>query len=153
MHMRGITLLEILIVIAILGLLSTVGFEVIRNFSKTISLTSSVEDGRSLLLEARTKTLSSQGEMQYGVHFATTSMVLFAGTSFPSATSTEKTATLGSPAIISGIVLLGGGDDVVFNRLTGRTAESGIVVFQYVSETGTTSRTLRIGETGIISIE
>ena len=75
-YKKGITLLEIMVVIAImLGLL----LMTIETFSKLGATRALDTDTQAIILElekARSLTLASKNEMQYGVHLDTTSITL-----------------------------------------------------------------------------
>ncbi len=150
--MRGFSLLELLIVIAIVALLATIGLSPLLSFKKTGDLNGALETAVSLLLEARTKTLSSENESRYGVHFGGDDTTFFKGTVFTEGASGNEVAPLPSSVEIASVSLQGGGNDVVWNRLTGETDTYGIVTFRLKSDNSKV-RTLRIEKTGIISTE
>jgi len=153
MHaVKGLSLLEILIVIGILILLAGLGAGSLPLFKKTTDLNSSVENGVSLLLQARSKTLSSQEESQYGVRFESGRMTLFRGHVFSSGDPQNQESILPSSVEISDVLLNGGGSDVVFERLTGETIQYGTITFRLTSDTLKT-RVITIGSTGVVSVE
>ena len=148
--MKGLSLLEIIIVIGILALLAALGTGSLLQFSKTTDLNSSVEGSVSLLLEARSKTLSSQEESQYGVHFESDKIVLFKGAAYSSSDPLNEETVLPLPIETASISLNGGGSDVIFKRLTGETDQYGTVTFRLKSDTSRT-RILIILATGVVS--
>ena len=148
----GFTLLEILIVIAIFSVVAGVGISPLLSFKKTSDLNGALETGVSFLLEARAKTLSSESDSRYGVHFSSRNVILFKGAMFTEGAQGNKAAPLPSSVEIGTISLNGGGDTVVFNRLTGETDAYGTVVFRLKSDT-TKTKILRVEKTGIVSTE
>ncbi len=145
----GFTFLEIVLVIAILGLAITV---VSLSFSKLES--SQVLDKSSLsvvsvLSEARSATLSALDDSQYGVYFQDDQMVLFKGGSYATSTQGNATTTLHSLVGIRNISLSGGGSVVVFKRLTGSTDQSGTLDVYLRSDPSRYKR-ISIGGTGVI---
>jgi hypothetical protein len=77
------------------------------------------------LEEARGNTLDSLDGSEYGVRFYIEYAEVFKGASY-SESGIFRTYALDEPVIIEE-VSVGGGSDVVFERLTGRTANSGFV--------------------------
>ena len=148
----GFTLLEILLVIGIFAVLAAAGVSPLLLFKKTSDLNGTLETGASFLLEARAKTLSSENESRYGVHFRHEATVLFKGAAFTEGALGNEVAPLPSSVEISNVSLQGGGNDVVWNRLTGEADAYGAVAFRLKSDTSKV-RTLRIEKTGIISTE
>lgn len=148
--MKGFSLLEIIIVIGILILLAALGTGSLLQFSKTTDLNSSVEAGVSLLLEARAKTLSSQEESQYGVHFESGKIVLFKGAAYSSSDPLNEETALPSSVETASISLNGGGSDVIFKKLTGETDQYGTITFRLKSNTASV-RMLSILATGVVS--
>src|SRR3989338_580744 len=107
--MRGFSLIEILIVIAIFTVVASVGVSPLLRFKKANDLSAALETGVSLLLEARTKTLSSEGGSRYGVHFESARITLFSGDAFAEGAAGNKAAPIPSSVEIQDISLLGGG--------------------------------------------
>lgn len=147
---QGFTALELLMVVAILVILSVIiitPFAAFRN-SKVLDTTS--EETLALLSEARGNTLSAKDGYQYGVHFEASQIVLYRGATYSSSDVNNKAAVLDSAIEVSSIVLTGGGSDILFDKLTGKTAQSGSVVIRVKSDT-TKTRTITIVGTGIAS--
>jgi len=147
MKNRGFTLIEIIVVLAIGAFLT--GF-VALSFSKVNEhevLNTNSDLIVSILNEARSMTLSSVGDTGYGVHFDTDQVVLFRGTSYSSGAATNLPTTLNSRVALRNISF-GGGNNVVFNRLTGATAQSGTLQI-YLKSATTTYKTISVSGTGI----
>lgn len=147
----GETVVQLLVVVAILGLLARI---IVPSFTKNRSvnaLTGSVDDVVSTLVTARTKTLASYNGSQYGVRISNNSVTLFTGSSFNQSSSSNVSYALDSAVTIpSGTVSLnGGGTDVVFDRLTGGTSNYGTIVVQLSD--GSISKTITITKTGLVS--
>lgn len=149
---RGVSLLEILVVIAIFSVIAVVGIAAFSSYRQRIDISSVSENTASYVSEARAKTLSSKNEMQYGVHFETGKVVLFSGATYNSADSTNVVYTLPSTVEISSIALAGAAVDLVFQRLTGETLEYGTVEFRLTRDTSVT-RTLSVSAQGAVAIQ
>lgn len=102
----------------------------------------------SVLTEARSMTLSSINGYSYGVHFDENQVVLFQGNVYNSTASTNFPTSLNSLVGIQNVSLVGGGNEVLFNKLTGATAQSGTLQV-YLQSATTTYKTVTISPTGI----
>jgi len=141
-YRKGFSLIEVLIVIAVLAVIATV---VLPQFSKVREnqvLKSGVEDILSSLDKARANTLSSLHSSSYGVHFEAGQIVIFKGTSYSSGDSNNETVSIVSPASITS-----GNFDVYFNRLTGAPSNTGAITIT----TPNYSKTITISATGVAS--
>ena len=150
--MRGFSVIEILIVVAIFAVIASIGAAPFVFFKKARALDAAVQESVSALLEARARTLSSRNASQYGVHFNADSATLFSGAVFNPNASDNEEKIFAPLVLISAISLEGGGSDVIFKRLTGETDFYGTVTFRLTAG-GARERTLRIGKTGTVNIE
>jgi len=144
----GFTLLEILMTIAIFTIITVIIVAPLSDFRASRVLDAGVEDVVTILNEARIDTLSSKNNSQYGVHFESTRMVLFKGTTFVEPDSNNKEVLFDSALEMPSILLNGSGVDVVFERLSGSTNQYGTIVLR-VKNNPSTSITITIEQTGI----
>ena len=126
-----------------------VSFSSFRN-SKIVDISA----GRilSVINEARVKTVSSEDYSRFGVHFETSRVVFFKGDIFtePNPANTE---TILSPLVeISNISLSGGGVDIVFQKLTGKTGNYGSLRVRLKSDNNK-YKTISVKSTGIANIQ
>ena len=147
---KGATMVEILISILILGILLTVTFFSLNSFRKAQALAASEGDMISVLEKAHENTLASINSTNYGVHFTSTQMTLFTGSTYASGTSTNVVTTFDSNVTLSGITLTGGGADVIFDRLVGTTSDYGTLVVS-VAGNNSQAKTITITKTGLVS--
>ena len=148
---RGFTLVEILIVIAIIATLSGLSFSAFHNLNASRALER--EAGRVVaeLQKARSLTISSKNNAQFGVHVQSSQVTLFQGTTFIAGSSTNSVTSINPLVTISSISLQGGVSDVIFQRITGKTSGSGTLV---VSRIGTSAiKTITIYATGLIDVQ
>lgn len=145
---QGLTLAEILIALAIISIISALMLGAFASYRGNQGLSKDTEMVVEVLRQARVQTLVSKNASPYGVHFATSSIVLFAGTSYSPGLSSNVTFELMSPRAAISTSLLGGGSDVVFDRLTGETSQSGSVTLS--SSAASTTKTIVIYKTGTI---
>lgn len=148
---KGITLLEVLIIIAIVGIVSSIAFVNLSQFHNEQALKNTTIDIVSLLNKARQKTLSSINSTNYSVHFDTNKAVLFTGSIYSSINTTNEINNFSSAVIIPtvGGLNIGGGNDVTFERLTGDTIGGTIIV--RLSSDVTKQKIITIYKTGVIS--
>ena len=139
----GFTLVEILIVIGIVALVTTIVVIPFASFRDAKLLDGATEDILSFLHEAQTRTLSSDGGVAYGVSFESDRITLVPD---------NKEVLLHNHLTISDISLLGGGAMVMFNRLTGATDESGTVTVSLVADNNQ-QRVIAISRAGSAGIK
>lgn len=152
MRSEGFTLIEILAVITIAAILFAIiisGFSGLRQHS---DFNLAGDDSISFLQEARAKTLSSDSASVYGVHFETNKFVFFAGNTYNPLDSSNKDRLLPPTVEMSPTNLNGGGDDVIFKRLTGETDQYGTITLRLTSDP-TTTRIIEISSTGLANIQ
>jgi len=147
---NGFTALEILMVVAIIGLLSAIILAPFAAFRNSKVLDTASEETLALLSESRGDTLSAKDGYQYGVHFETTKIVLYRGATYSSSDTSNKVVLLDTALEVSSIALTGGVAEVLFEKLNGKTSQSGTVIIRVKSDT-TKSRTITIMGTGVAS--
>jgi prepilin-type N-terminal cleavage/methylation domain-containing protein len=146
---RGFTIIEMLIVIAIMVVVAVIVFWSFRGYRDKQALDGAAEAVVGALAQARERTVASNNAAQHGVHFATDQITIFRGASYPGAD--QELISLNPAVEISAISLSGGGSAVVFERLTGGTATGGSVTVSLVSDSSV-SRGIAITTTGLIEL-
>ena len=145
----GFTTIELLMALGILALLITIVFSISVDVRKSQALQKDTETIVEILREARSDTLSSQSDTNYGVRFASSTITIFPGSSYSSGNPLNRIFELNASDTILTITLTGGGSNVVFNRLTGETSQNGAVVVS--SPTTSKTKTVTIYKTGLVS--
>lgn len=135
---KGITLIELLVGIGILIILAAMSALAFRYFQRESDLNNSTKEIIAFLRLAQNKTLASEGASQYGVFFNTLTTpheyILFKGSDYTLRdTSFDEIHKLPKTIEIYEIDLQGG-SEVVFDRLTGTTSQSGSVSLRLISE-------------------
>jgi len=148
-HQKGITLAEVLLAIAIVGILATIVLPGFTKIKKIQILKSTTEEIVSVLEKARSQTLASLNSSSYGVHFETNRVIIFSGTAFSSDEVTNQVVDLISSATITNINLNNSATDLYFNRLSGLPNTSGTIT---VEVPGISSKTITISATGSASV-
>jgi prepilin-type N-terminal cleavage/methylation domain-containing protein len=141
---RGFTALEILIVIAILGILVAVIFPPLINFRRSSVLNVETQEMVTLINKARLSSMSSKGDVQYGVHFATTSITIFQG-------ATYVFGATGNEEHVFDPTVNGGGTDVLFQRITGATDQNATTTLSVVANTSASS-TVVVRSSGVVTL-
>lgn len=149
---KGFSLVELLIIIAIMFLITLVFMPSLIDFQRKQSLKNTTENVISLLNKAKSDSLSSLNLNNYGVHFEDNYMVYFSGNIFSESGSDNKTINFESGTSIpsGGINLNGGADEVIFPRLTGDITGYGIIIIQLTAKPDI-QKIITISKTGAIS--
>ena len=145
----GFTLAETLMVVSITIMVSAITMFSFSAYGSTEAISKDQAKVVSVLEKARALTLNSYNSSQYGVHFASSTVTIFTGVTYSSSTPSNIVTTLNSKVQISGVALAGGGNDVIFNRLSGETNQMGTTTLSLVSAS-TTMRTVTIYRSGLI---
>ena len=150
-YKKGITILELLIVLAILGLFIALTLFQFSKFREQQVLKSSVNDTLSSISKARSQTLSSLNSFVYGIHFESDKVIIFKGTVFNNNDPLNEIINIISPATISNVTLggiSGTSGEMYFNRLYGVPSKTGMVTISIPSS----SKVITISATGSASI-
>ena len=136
-HNNGFTLIEILLVIAVLIILLTMSIVALLPFQKQSDLQSSSQEIINALRRAQNRTLASENDSTFGVFIDTISSphryTLFQGTTYASRDPSFDEISLLSESIEFFVVDLGGGDEIVFDRLEGTTSQPGDITIRLKS--------------------
>ncbi|MEX0933184.1 MAG: prepilin-type N-terminal cleavage/methylation domain-containing protein [Candidatus Paceibacterota bacterium] len=146
---RGFTLIELLVVIAILLVVGSIVITGFKNFQIRQTLELSVKEVRQMLEFARSETLASRGDTQYGVYLDTDKAVLFEGASYTEGEVGNDVFELHPQVSLSQISLVPISDEILFSRGTGEPSSAGFIEVSLVHNPSTT-RTITITTTGII---
>jgi prepilin-type N-terminal cleavage/methylation domain-containing protein len=149
---RGFSVFEILIVVAIVAMLSVIAVYGSYHFARSSEAQAAADNIISALSEAHSFTLSSKNDMQYGVHLESGQAVLFSGATYSSSGPNNKIFSMPRGAYISAITLNGGVTDVVFARMTGEVGGYGRVVVSSKSH-DVPDKTITILSSGIFSAQ
>jgi prepilin-type N-terminal cleavage/methylation domain-containing protein len=147
----GFTLTELILVVAVIAVLSTIMSVSLSRYTGSRALLGMSGVIGSVLEDARSRTLSSQGGSQYGVHLVSGNVTLFRGDTYSSGDAANEVTPLDARIIVTP-TLSGGGTDVVFERLTGQTDMYGTIRLT-LSGTASFSKTITIQKTGLLSYE
>ncbi|MEK7493816.1 MAG: prepilin-type N-terminal cleavage/methylation domain-containing protein [Patescibacteria group bacterium] len=131
---KGFTLIEVVVAIGVLAIISTTLFIGFSRATESADLKTSAFKVVDTLQFARTRTIASLASSQYGVHFEAGQYVLFRGATYNASDPDNIVYALPSRVEIATIALTGGGSDVVFDRITGKTAQNGTVSVRLIAD-------------------
>jgi prepilin-type N-terminal cleavage/methylation domain-containing protein len=148
---KGFTLIELLVVISIILILTLISLQGLQTFAYRTGYIGASRTVLGALEEARARTLASDGGISYGVHFETNSVTIFQSPTYVAGATTNDTRLLPARTSIDTVTLNGGGNDVIFARLTGKTTSSGTIRV-IVTADASASRTITVYPTGFSEI-
>ncbi|PIP69038.1 hypothetical protein CO033_00995 [Candidatus Nomurabacteria bacterium CG_4_9_14_0_2_um_filter_32_10] len=151
-YRRGITAIEILLVVGIIGILSLIVFPQFSKIKENQVLKNTVENVVSTLHNAQSKSLASLDSSEYGVYFQSDQIIVFKGTSFIPDTVGNEVMNIVTPATISNVTLNSVSDisgEIYFNRLSGSPSKTGTITIS----TSSFSKIITIYSTGAVSVD
>jgi len=147
----GFSLIEILIVVSVLTILAGLIAPGFSFFKKQSSLDGATQEIIHALRLAQNKTLASEGDSNFGVYFEANKFVIFKGLTYSVSSANNEVYSLDSSLKISSINFGGAVAYVVFERLTGNTANYGSLVVEQTSSSSQ-NKIIYIDQSGIVSL-
>ncbi|HAS81080.1 MAG: hypothetical protein UR25_C0005G0005 [Candidatus Nomurabacteria bacterium GW2011_GWE1_32_28] len=151
-YQKGISVIEILLVVAIIGILSLIVFPQFSKIKENQIFKNTIEDVVSTLHSAQSQSLASVDSFEYGVHFESDEIIIFKGNIFSESALDNKIIKIISPANISNVTLGGvssSSGDVYFERLSGVPNKVGTITVSVPS----TSKIITIYSTGAVGVD
>lgn len=149
---KGTGFIETLIIVAVLIVIVIITTSAFSSFYKNRALDSAAGQLFSLIKEARLNTLFSKDGSEYGIHFEASRAVLFKGLVFAEPNPNNQELILPFTVEIFNISLNGGGSDIVFQKLTGKTNQYGAVSLRLKTDP-LKIKAINISSNGIISAD
>lgn len=149
--MKAFTLIETLVAIAVLGLLAAIVMNGLSSFQESGELSRSADIVSGVLRDARGRTLASKNNLAYGVHFDTEQFVLFEGAVYDSGAVSNEVTTLPFRIEVSTIAL-GGGDDIVFSRLSGEASVMGTITLR-AKRSPSKTKIVQVYQSGVVEVK
>ena len=148
---RGFSLIELIIVISIATILTSISITTFFSVSEQQSLEKDVNYAIALVEKARLQTVNAKNNSQFGVRFASSSITVFQGSTYTAGSPTNTIFTLSPKVEISSILLSGGAQSTVFELITGKSNATGTVSFRL--KTQNASSTIVVYKTGLVEIQ
>lgn len=147
----GFSLIEVLIAVSVLIILTGLIAPGFSFFKRQSIIDGATQEIIHALRLAQNKTLASEGDSNFGVYFEANKFVLFKGLTYSASATDNEVHNLDSSLSISSINFGGAVAYIVFERLTGTTANYGSLV---VGQTGDASqeKTIHIDQSGVVSL-
>lgn len=147
----GFSLIEVLVAVSVLTIITGLVAPGFNFFKRQSIIDGATQEIVHALRFAQNKTLASEGNSNFGVYFETNKFVLFKGVTYSASAIDNEVHNLDSSLNISAINFGGAVSYVVFDRLTGTTANYGSLS---VGRTGDASqdKVIYIDQSGIISL-
>ena len=146
----GFTLIELLVTIGILVLVMGMIMLNFNFFQNQSALDATTQEIISVLKLAQNKTLASENRTSFGVYFENDKYVIFEGDAYYSSSPNNDVRII-NPSLKVSAVNLGGDRAVVFDRLSGTTADYGTIKIEQTSDS-TKNKTIFIDSSGLIAL-
>jgi len=146
--MKGFSLVEVLVSVGVLVLIGITSLTSFVSYQRKEALDKNTAKIEALLEQARSMTLSSKDDTQYGVHIESGKLVLFQGNAYSPAAATNLITNLPG-SVIASTTLSGGGNDIIFDRIQGTTNEYGTTTLSLTAQASST-KSIIIYKTGLI---
>jgi len=144
---KGFTFIEILVVIAIVGIITSISYATFRAVYRTSAVRAAVLSVADSLREARNNTLGAQADSVYGVRVSTSSVTQFRGSTYIAGATTNEVYVFEGGVTATG-TLVTNGTNIVFAHLSGLPSATGTITVQDSDQTSST--TLTIYGTGLV---
>ncbi|MDP3901795.1 MAG: prepilin-type N-terminal cleavage/methylation domain-containing protein [bacterium] len=123
---RGITLLELIVVLGLLAIIFMIGLPTGIDFYNTYQFRAEINTVASLLEQARSKALTNNNESNWGFYIDYENFVIFEGDSYA-----ERDVAEDRIFDRADTVNISGPGELVFEQLSGRVASSTLTISDY----------------------
>lgn len=148
----GFSLIEIMIVIGIIGMISSVVLSSFGQYRARLSKDGAVETAVSVISQAHLDTIASKNDSVYGVNLKQSEIIYFKGSVYPGDNDANNIHyQLPNSVEIANVNLNGGTSVLYFIRLTGATNNYGTFDVRVRANTSLVN-TVTINQTGATSI-
>ncbi len=121
--MKGFTLIEFLISVAIIFSIGALGLFISMDFYKSSNLNSERQTAISLLQKVRNSSMANINETKHGIYFDADKYTIFQGENYSS-----RNPAYDEIIYINPIIIKSGLQEVVFEQLTGKPSAVGNIV-------------------------
>lgn len=150
----GLSIIEVLMVIVVVGIIVGVSFSSYIGWQKEVRLINTKDEIKSVLVRAQQQATSAMSNKSWGVHLATTTYTLFSGDFYDQDNPSNQVWDLQGIEILSASTTFsngagGLGSDVIFYKFTGLTVNTGTINL-LVSSNPSSTTTINVNASGKI---
>ncbi|NCU31517.1 MAG: prepilin-type N-terminal cleavage/methylation domain-containing protein [Candidatus Moranbacteria bacterium] len=138
---KGVTLIEVLTVISIIGILASISVEGFSSFKKGNDFLLSLELVSNTLRGARMKALNGNEDDNWGVSLTKDQIIIFKGNDF-----LNRNASFDEIILLSGVTAVSGTTQIIFTKTTGIPSVSGVLSLN----DGAQNSNIEINEKGMV---
>ena len=151
---RGFTLLELVVVIGIMVLATTIMFAIFRGYQRNVRLNVAAQQLENTLRRAQSDAMIVKNGTNWGVYFDTIKdqYVLFSGTEYSPSGVDNVVIEIENLVEIANVNLSDSAISVVFSKLSGTADHSGTITLRSLHDTNVTA-SVSITDEGKIQID
>ena len=142
----GFTFIEVLVVIAVLGILATITVSSFSDYAARQQHSSEINDVIRSVIEQRSRALAALNDTEHGVYASTSIITMFEGTTYSAGTGTNRSVTLlyttATSSFSNGLLYIS------FAKITGEPSATGTI--QLYSQRLQSTATITIYASGLI---
>ena len=116
----GFTLIEVLLTVALLGVISGIGTPVYQSFQNRNDLNIAAQTVVQSARRAQLLSQSQSGDSSWGIYIATSTVTVFRGSSYDA-----REVSLDEDVLISSSIVISGTDEYIFSKLSGEPSSIG----------------------------
>lgn len=139
---NGISLIEVIIVISIIGILAGISVSSYFYYKKNSELILSIQQTANMIRLAKNNAVSVASDSQWGINIENKKVTVFKGGSF-----TGRDVLFDEVAIMGGVTDVSGTTQIIFTKFTGLPSAHGLVTLSNDSQ----NKNIQINEIGIVS--
>lgn len=149
---KGFSLLELLIVFAILGVIAGIGSSFYINYNKNVEINSTAQNINFNLKQAQSKSMIGEGSFKWGIHFVNGATDYYEIFSTPTDYSNVLKVIAFTFYLPNNIIFTdpatSSSKDIIFNKISGSTTASSVTI-----SSGSTNKTVSVSIIGGIKVQ
>ncbi|MCB9802645.1 prepilin-type N-terminal cleavage/methylation domain-containing protein [Candidatus Nomurabacteria bacterium] len=136
MNNKGITFIEIIVTMAIAGIITGMAYSIFFQWKSSVLLINQVDEFKSKIIEVRQAAISAENEKNWGIHLEENAYIIFSGNSYNELAEENelielKNALISNPENSLSDGIGGFSPDLIFTKFSGETANTGTVELIY----------------------